>query len=575
MTAAEALADWEPVIAAEAILRGHVQGLGVRPAIANLAARCRLRGSVSNIASGVAITIEGAFEDIVKFRNDLQGALPAEAVLEECLWSEGVSRGLTSFAILQLPSRSELTTPIPRDRAVCRECLRDTFDSHSRRRDYPFTSCTKCGPRFSIIESMPYERATTSMRSFRLCSLCTAEYQDPDDRRFHAQTNACAHCGPRLWSRDREGQAVDDSTDALSCAAAEIRRGGIIALLGVGGYQLLCDATNDHAVRRLRVAKRRPEKPFAVMLDGVLAAGLQARSSLTEWAALSGAENPIVIRSTPSEMGLCSGIAPGLSCSGLLLPTTPLHALLAGKCNVPLVVTSGNVDGDPLAVAPEEAERSLADIADLFLHHDRPIAHPVDDSVVRVIADRPVTIRLARGLAPLPLPIPAPPPGLALGGQQKVAIALSNGSQAVLGPHLGDLDSLAMRRRFEAHVEEMLDLYDCRPRFVAIDHHPDYFTSRWVQQLGVPGVDVDESGLRRELIADRLSDADSRAEPRRCFSDLQQIVRVQHHHAHIAAGMLECGWQNREVLGVAFDGTGSGTDGTIWGGEFLLCTLKS
>jgi hydrogenase maturation protein HypF len=294
--------------------------------------------------------------------------------------------------------------------------------------------------------------------------------------------------------------------------------------------------------------------------------------SLSEWKAMTGAENPVVIRSMLADMTLSPEVSRGLSSVGVMLPTTPLHALLADACRFPLVVTSGNIDGDPLATEVTEAERSLGEIANLFLHHDRPIAHPVDDSVVRLIAGRATTIRLARGLAPLSLAIASSSSGLALGGHQKVAIALSNGAQAVLGPHLGDLDTVSMRNRFEAHVDEMLALYGCSPEFVVVDQHPDYFTSRWIEQFEVPRITVEEAALRREPAIRPMKASPS---PRSHLGSVRHLVRVQHHHAHIAAAMIERGWQDREVLGVAFDGTGYGPDGTIWGGEFLLSSLTT
>jgi hydrogenase maturation protein HypF len=288
-------------------------------------------------------------------------------------------------------------------------------------------------------------------------------------------------------------------------------------------------------------------------------------------------ENPIVIVPALDGSFLSREVAPGLSSVGLMLPTTPLHALLVRECGRPLVVTSGNIDGEPLAADPEGAVRDLACIADLFVHHDRPIAHPVDDSVVRVMAGRSVTIRLARGLAPLPLPGDGTMPGLAVGGHQKVAIALCNGWQSALGPHLGDLDLLEMRERFERHVAEMLALYDCKPKFLVGDQHPDYCTSRWLGSFDVPQVVVGESGIDVQPPAPgKVFPQRSDLSLGRLLSEVRHVVRVQHHHAHIAAGMLEHGWQDRgEVLGVAFDGTGYGPDGTIWGGEFLLCTLTS
>ena len=570
MSVVPAIAASRSVVAAHAILRGHVQGLGVRPAIANLAARCRLTGSVGNVTGGVAITIEGDSHDVATFQNKLLDALPREALVEDCAWTEAVGQGCVSFTIRRSSASEQLATPVPIDRAVCKDCLCETLDRQSRRHNYAFTSCTKCGPRFSIITSMPYERSATTMESFPLCALCAREDADPADRRYHAQTNACPDCGPKLWSRDRHGLVTNDQACVLDQAVSAILSGHLVALRGIGGYQLLCDATNGDAVRRLRVAKRRPDKPFAVLVSGSIALEHWADATDPEWNAVTAPGNPITLRSTPPDLALSPEVSRGLSTVGLMLPTTPLHALLATRCNVPLVVTSGNVEGDPLDVDVAEAECSLGEIADLFLHHNRPIAHPLDDSVIRVIADHPVTFRLARGAAPFSLPVTSSIPGLALGGHQKAAIALSNGPAAILGPHIGDLDSLSMRARFETHVDEMLELYGCSPEFIVIDQHPDYFTSRWAQQWNGARIEVAESGLREEPGTSAVAASGS---PSFRLAKVRHVVRVQHHHAHIAAAMLDRGWHDREVLGVAFDGTGYGPDGTIWGGEFLLCTL--
>lgn len=566
----------ENAVAAKGILLGHVQGIGVRPAIAQLATKRGLAGTVCNVGSGVEIVIEGTVSDVDCFRKQLVESLPPHAVVRGCEWSPWAVQGLGEFRIVRRQVAGVLATPVPTDRAVCQKCLRETLDKGERRQGYAFTSCTQCGPRFSIVETMPYERTDTTMQAFAQCKECEGEYSDPGDRRFHAQTNACPKCGPLLWCSDHGGQLAIASDRVVEFAAVLIQSGGIVAIRGLGGYQLVCDATNRDAVNRLRTDKRRPDKPFAVVVANVAESARIATASPSEVDALASIENPIVILRQNDMSGLAPEVSSGLATVGTMLPTTPLHALLVRACGRPLVVTSGNVDGEPLATEPEIAEHDLANVADLFAHHDRPIAHPVDDSVIRVIAGRPVTIRLARGLVPLPLPLDTTLPGLAVGGHQKVTIALCNGSQSVLCPHLGDLDALAMRERFDSHVAEMLGLYACKPEFLVGDLHPDYFTGRWLRRCDGPQVVVGESGMSVHPRAP-ADVAPPRSGPscERLLSEVRHVIRVQHHHAHIAAGMLENGWQDREVLGVAFDGTGYGPDGTIWGGEFLRCTLTS
>ena len=573
------------------ILSGRVQGLGVRPAIARLATQLGLTGHVSNQSNGVCVHVEGDAATLHQFQRQLPDALPIAAELKQLTRAEVAATGCPTFKIDTGSPAGALATEVPCDLPVCDDCLREIAARSDRRHGYAFTSCTNCGPRYSIIDRMPYERDDTAMREFRLCPECEAEFTSPDNRRFHAQTNACPDCGPVLAVvtpaaphpptetaplRSRSEQQLS----AIKQVAAVVRDGGIVALKGLGGYQLVCDATSTSAVAELRRRKRRPAKPLAVMLD-VMAADLLTTD---DRAAFLAASNPIVVLSpdssarlrtsfppraddacaeTPDEFHCLTqdNLAPGMNTLGVFRPTTPLHSLLLEAVGWPLVVTSGNAEGDPLAFEDAAAQRDLAPLSDLILPHDRNIERPIDDSVVRVIAGRPVTIRAARGIAPLPLnfrttDIPVRREArddqrtgmsvvrnsslLAVGGHQKAAVALSNRRQSVLGPHIGDLDSIATRNRFDEQTRELLNLYQAEPGAIVCDLHPDYFTTRWAEQQ-----------------------ADERGVP---------LIRVQHHHAHIAAGMLEHGWLDRTVLGVAFDGTGYGTDDTIWGGEFLLST---
>lgn len=528
------LSDTETESAARFLLQGHVQGIGVRPAIARLAGQLNLRGSVANQTGGVEIRIEGDAVDVESFAGRVLCELPAAAVVERMLRSEAAVAGRPSFRIERGFARVRPATHVPQDLAVCKDCLNEVATTNSRRSGYAFTSCTNCGPRYSIIHTMPYERADTGMRQFKLCDSCTAEYETACDRRFHAQTNACPKCGPSLWTTTHCGQVSHDGDDALQSAVTVLRDGGIVAVKGLGGYQLLCDATCGNSVQRLRSRKERESKPLAVMLDARRLNGVSA-GERDQW---ESSTNPIVLMPSSDVAGLATEVAPGLNTIGIMRTTTPLHWLLLRGAKRPLVVTSGNLEGEPLAFRNDAALESLQSVADIFLQHDRPIVRPMDDSVVRVIAGRPVTIRAARGIAPVSLASGSTRPLLAVGGHQKVAIAICNGDQAVLGPHIGDLDSMPARKRFIEQTRQLIELYGAEPEAIAHDLHPDYFTTRWAEQQNLP------------------------------------TIAVQHHHAHIAAGMVEHGWLDRTVLGIAFDGTGIGTDGTIWGGEFLLATAS-
>jgi len=517
------------------VLCGHVQGLGVRPCTSRLAESLQLAGSVRNAPEGVVIVVEGAAADVAAFERQLPGALPDDAVIESLRCEPAQPTGDSEFAIVTDAGAGGLAAPIPPDRATCEACLDELRDTDNRRYRYPLTSCTLCGPRYSVICRMPYERADTTMVEFPLCPPCQHEYDSCDDRRFHAQTNACPQCGPRVWESRVGGEVGRQGDEAINEAMEAIRRGDIVALKGLGGYHLLADATNEQAVGRLRRRKGRPAKPLAVLVRSLAEAHEIAHIDAEEAATLVSPANPIVLLRARQTATLSDSVHPGLSCLGVMLPTTPLHALLSDRCERPLVCTSGNHDGDPLVYRVADAHEQLAEICDMWLHHDRAIERPIDDSVVRVIAGRTVTFRLARGLAPLKLDLPPARPTLALGGHLKCALAWSNGHQAVLGPHVGDMDTLATRQRALEQIDAWQQVYCFEPQTVLHDAHPDYFTTRW----------ADESPISTRSI--------------------------QHHHAHVVAGMLENGWLNRTVLGVSWDGTGYGPDGTVWGGEFLVC----
>ena len=517
-------------------LRGRVQGLGVRPAIARLAQALSLGGSVHNSAGGVEIAVEGHAADVEAFVGRLISELPEPARVEQFVIASAPPSGAKHFVISASRQGGPCAVAVPSDQAICSACQSEVADRGNRRSSYHLTTCTACGPRYSLIESMPYDRESSTMADFQQCARCQQEYVDPSDRRFHSQTNGCPECGPREWLTDAIGEIVGRDGDAIRLAAQSLKDGRIVAVRGIGGYQLLTDATSAEAIARLRQHKQRRGKPLAVLVRDLAAAeGLVVLSDL-ERQALQSPSNPIVVAARRRLSALADNLFLGLATVGVMLPTSALHESLARQAAIPLVVTSGNIEGDPILFDQGPAEDCLRHIADCVIHHDRRIRRPIDDSVISLIAGQPATMRLARGLAPLPLNIHSETPMVALGGHQKCAIALSNGRQAVLGPHLGDLENEATRVRFVEHFKDFCGLYDACPELLVHDEHPEYFTTRWAR----------EQGLR--------------------------TLGVQHHHAHVVSAMVEKGWLNRTVIGVAWDGTGFGPDGTIWGGEFLLAT---
>ncbi|CAN5176786.1 carbamoyltransferase HypF [soil metagenome] len=532
-------AELSPLIAQRLLVTGQVQGVGFRPFVHALTRHFHLNGGVWNSPDGVTIHIEGAPEDIAGFRTRLVCDGPIAPRIENLLVECVDPAGFQTFTIHANATTGLLKARVPCDLAVCATCRNEVRDPRNRRHRYAFTSCSTCGPSYSTITDMPYDRSSTSMRAFPMCGPCTAEYSSPLDRRFHAQASACKECGPQLSLRDSQGRCLGDGELAVQATVQMLREGRIIAIKGLGGFQLLARADRSDILLELRRRKHRPTKPFAVMVSSAEAAEEVAIMTASERRLLESVENPIVLvkpRQTAPMGGLAEEIAPNAGTIGLLLPTTPLHDLLLAQMNQPLIATSGNRGAEPIVVDEQEAVEGLQEIADCFLIHDRPVLGRVDDSVVRVIDERCTTIRLARGLAPLSLRAlegNKPLPILAVGGQQKTAVAFWSGCQAVLGPHSGDMDNPESRLAFEKMVRDFCRLYRFEPSAIACDLHPDFFTTQWALAQSLP------------------------------------VVKVQHHHAHAVACMVEHGLLDQEVLAFTWDGTGYGSDGVVWGGECL------
>ena len=524
---------------AKVIVRGAVQGVGFRPFVYRRAIELHLNGWVLNSAQGVFIDVEGVGDTLREFLVRLEKEKPPRAVIQsiECSFLE--ARGYDRFEIRESHDAGGKSVLILPDIATCPECVAEIFDRNNHRYRYPFTNCTNCGPRFSIIESLPYDRANTSMRKFAMCPECEREYHDPLDRRFHAQPNACPHCGPQLELWDSGGAVVSRREDALAAAAKIVREGRILAIKGVGGFQLIVDARADAAVRRLRARKRREEKPFALMVPSVSAARDVCAIGEMEERLLRSPESPIVLLLRDEKDGL-SGISPFVApinpYLGIMLPYSPLHHLLLAELGFPVVATSGNLSEEPICIDENEALERLRGIADFFLVHDRPIVRHMDDSIARIVCGCEQVLRRARGYAPLPVHLKRPAPTiLAVGAHVKTSVALSAGADVFISQHIGDLGTAAAHTAFRQTASDLPRLYDATPEVVACDMHPDYLSTRFAARQPVPS------------------------------------VPVQHHFAHVLACMAENDLEP-PVLGISWDGTGFGTDGTVWGGEFLLVT---
>jgi hydrogenase maturation protein HypF len=521
------------------VVRGIVQGVGFRPFVHNLAARLRLRGFVKNQSGSLLIEVEGEPASLEHFLAELAHRPPPLAQIENLTWEPRQTRGEHQFRIEASDSDAPSPVFISPDVATCPECLAEMLSPADRRHGYPFLNCTNCGPRLTIITGAPYDRPRTTMAGFTMCPACREEYDDPADRRFHAQPTACAACGPRLTALDHAGGRIE-AVDPLAFFAAALRAGKVGALKGLGGYHLACEARNPSAVAELRRRKHRDEKPFAVMLPDVAAAEALCEVAPAERELLLSPQCPIVLLRKRATDGVAEEVAPHNPWLGVMLPYTPLHHLLVRAVEgMPLVMTSGNRSDEPIAYRDEEALRALAGIADLFLVHDRPIHVRCDDSVTRVVDGQELPVRRSRGYAPRPiaLTIECPRPILAVGGQLKVTFALGRGRQAFLGQHMGDLDYYEAYRAFVRDVGLYEELFAVRPECLVHDLHPDYVTTRYAQERAA------KAGIT--------------------------LLAAQHHHAHLASCMAEH-QLTESVIGVTFDGTGFGTDGAVWGGEFLV-----
>jgi len=520
-------------------IEGIVQGVGFRPFIFKLANEFNLKGYIYNDTNGVYIEVEGEEEAIDRFINEIPAKAPPLSLIERIVSEPAEVKGYREFFIDKSKGGEEKFVLISPDVSTCDDCLRELFDPGDRRFRYPFINCTNCGPRFTIILDVPYDRAKTTMSVFKMCDECEREYHDPSNRRFHAQPNACPVCGPsiRLLNNNFEEVKCDD---VIKEVAKILRDGFIVAIKGLGGYHLACDALNEEAVEKLRMRKMRIEKPFAIMIPGIEWLDEICDYSEDELRLLTSIQRPIVLIKKKENCPIAEGVAPKNSYLGVMLPYTPLHHLLLSEAGIPLVMTSGNLTEEPIAYKDEDAFERLKNIADFFLVHNREIHIRCDDSVATVIAGRPTMIRRSRGYVPYPVKIPfeAKKHVLAVGGHLKNTFCFLKGRYAFLSHHIGDLENWATLESFIEGIEHFKKLFDLHPEILAYDMHPEYLSTKYALGLDIP-----------------------------------VKIPVQHHHAHVVSCMVENNLTG-PVIGVAFDGTGYGTDGRIWGGEFLVAEFS-
>jgi hydrogenase maturation protein HypF len=521
-------------------VEGTVQGVGFRPFVYSLASRLGLGGVVGNDVDGVFAEVEGPPGAVRKFLLALQSEAPPLARIERVSTRQIPPNGSDSFTIAESEAGGPRRTLVPADSATCADCLAELADPADRRFGYPFINCTNCGPRFTIVTGVPYDRPLTTMAGFAMCARCAAEYHDPADRRFHAQPTCCPACGPALWLADAAGAPLPG--DPLAGAAGLICDGGVLALKGLGGWHLAADASCQQAAAALRSRKHREDKPFAVMAPDLAAARLLCELDETEAGLLASWRRPIVLARRLPGAPVADAVAPGNRQLGIMLPYTPLHHLLLAAVGRPMVLTSGNTSDEPIAYRDSDALTRLGGIADAFCGHDRPIHIRTDDSVVRAVRGREMLLRRSRGYAPEPLAVRSafPRPVLACGAELKSTFCLAKENHAFVSQHIGDLENVETLRSFTEGIEHFRRLFDIDPQVIAHDLHPEYLSTKYALELS------DDAGL--------------------------DLVGVQHHHAHIASCLADNG-EEGPVIGVAFDGTGFGTDGTLWGGEFLVADL--
>ncbi|WP_438617121.1 carbamoyltransferase HypF [Pampinifervens diazotrophicum] len=523
-------------------IKGAVQGVGFRPFVYRLAKELGLRGFVINDSRGVYIEVEGERRVLEEFLIKLNREKPILARIHSVDFSFLQPAGYSDFEIKESSDTGQKEVFVLPDMSTCEDCLKELFDPSDRRYLYPFINCTNCGPRFTIIESLPYDRPNTTMKLFKMCYECEREYHEPSNRRFHAQPNACPECGPWLSLYSSEGKLIAERNEALTLTLKLLKDGKIVAVKGVGGFHLMCDATREEVVSLLRERKRRKEKPFAVMFRDLSQLKGYTEPSELELLLLTLPERPIVL--TKYKGGLAPSVAPGLKRLGAFLPYSPLHHILLRGLDFPLVATSGNLSEEPIIIDNVEALKGLSKLSDFLLLHNRDIKRRCDDSVVKVIGGTPTPIRRSRGYAPMPvgLPFSLKRKVLAVGGMLKNTFALAFGDRVIISQHVGDVENLETLKAFEEMVFDLMRLYEFEPEVVVCDMHPRYETTRWAEGFSV------EKAL--------------------------PLVKVQHHFAHILSCMAENQLRGK-VLGIAWDGTGYGEDGTLWGGEFLECDYSS
>ncbi len=518
------------------VVKGRVQGVGFRPYIYRLANEFNLKGWVKNSSQGVLIDIQGDKNLINAFLENLEKEKPQISSIEEIILEERLPNNYHTFEIKESIEEGSKVTFIPPDIAICNKCIEDIKNPRSRRYKYPFTNCTNCGPRFSIIKKIPYDRNSTTMKKFKMCRSCEIEYKNPIDRRFHAEPNGCRECGPKLWVTDSDGKVVNN-VDPIEFTKKKLKEGKIFAIKGIGGFHLVCDAKDKSAIKNLRERKKRPNKPFAIMFREIYIAKKYCNINKTEEEILTGDKKPIVILNKIIGKNIPEEIAPNQKTLGVMLPYTPVHELLFDEDIEALVMTSGNISGMPIEYKNENAIDNLKDIVDYFLLNNRDIFISIDDSIVKILENQIMLLRSGRGYVPIPYKRVSNREILALGSNMKNTFCISKEGYLYLSQHNGDIENLESYYNYEKNLEHFKNIFSFNPKFLAYDSHPDFMINKHADPYDIPK------------------------------------IKVQHHHAHIASCMGENKIEGK-VIGIAFDGTGYGLDGNLWGGEFMICNLE-